>query len=370
MIMPDYDDSITNLACSIRKYFELDYKHNGISEIDKILKERNPKNVVVILYDGMGFNIMNRALDKDSFLVRNTIRDISSVVPCTTTAATTSMLSGLNPCEHGWLGWDLYVKPIDKVVTLFRNVIKDTEEEAASYNVARRYYPYKNITEGINEVGKYNSKILFPFGQGRYYDLNDMLDRIYYECKKDSKNYIYAYYEDPDSTMHDYGTDSDIAISKIKYINDKTEELSKRLGDDTLVIVTADHGHINSDYITLSDYPDLFNTLDCDISIEGRMCSFKIKKDMKDTFVELFNKYFSNDFILKTKEEILDMNLFGIGEENVLFRNSLGDYFALGISNKYFRYNDKSIMLLSMHAGFTEDEMRIPLICFMGGKNE
>ena len=71
MIKADYKDCITNLACSVRKYFEVEYKHNTLKEVDEVLEEVKPKNVVVILYDGMGFNILNRNLEKDSFLVKN-----------------------------------------------------------------------------------------------------------------------------------------------------------------------------------------------------------------------------------------------------------------------------------------------------------
>ena len=34
---PDYNDCITNVACSIQKYFNVDYKHNTISDIDEML---------------------------------------------------------------------------------------------------------------------------------------------------------------------------------------------------------------------------------------------------------------------------------------------------------------------------------------------
>ena len=152
MIMPNYKDSITNLACSIRKYFELDIKHNTIKEIDDLLNTGKYRNVVVILYDGLGFNIMNRCLEKDDFLVRNCLRDYSSIIPCTTTASTTSMLTGLNPCEHGWLGWDIYIKPENKIVTMFTNKIKDTTKDAGDYNVSRKYFCFKSITDEINEI--------------------------------------------------------------------------------------------------------------------------------------------------------------------------------------------------------------------------
>ena len=163
MIKADYKDCITNLACSIRKYFEVDYKHNTIKEVDEVLERVKPKNVVVILFDGMGYNILNRNLDKDSFLVKHCVRDYSSVVPCTTTASTTSMLSGMHPCEHGWLGWDLYIKPEELIVTMFTNKLKDTSIDARDYNVVRKYYDYNTITDDINNDGKYSSKILFTF---------------------------------------------------------------------------------------------------------------------------------------------------------------------------------------------------------------
>ena len=47
-ILPEYDNSIVSLASSIRRYFELDVYHNTLSDIDKILEEYKPKNVVVI----------------------------------------------------------------------------------------------------------------------------------------------------------------------------------------------------------------------------------------------------------------------------------------------------------------------------------
>lgn len=83
------------------------------------------------------------------------VREISSVTPSSTTASTTSMLSGLTPVEHGWLGWDLYIKPEEKIVTMFTNNLKDTDIPAARYNVAQKYFSYDSITDLINMKGKY-----------------------------------------------------------------------------------------------------------------------------------------------------------------------------------------------------------------------
>ena len=361
IIIPNYNDCIVNLACTIIKYFDLNYNHNTIEKIDKILEEKQPRNVVVILFDGMGSKLLKEKLPSNSFLVKHLHSEISSVVPSTTTAATTSMLSGLTPKEHGWLGWDLYIKEEGKIVTMFTNKLKDTDIEASDYNVARKYFPYDTITDLINKEGKYYSKIIFPFGDDPYKDIDDMFIKINDNLNKKDKNYIYAYYEDPDGIMHDTGTDSNDTLECFKIINEKVEEFTSKI-EDTLIIVLADHGHINCSEIILSNYKDIFDTLDGDIWIEGRMCSFKIKKGRKEEFKKLFNKYFKDDFVLKTKDEVIKENLFGDGIENKYFQSSLGDYFALAVGNKYFRYKKVDKIHKSTHAGFTVDEMMIPLI--------
>ena len=361
IVKPDYEECITNIACSVLNYFNAPIKHNTIKEIDGLLKT-NPKNVIVILYDGMGYNLINRILPIDSFLRQNMVKSISSVCPSTTTASTTSMLSGLNPCEHGWLGWDTYIKSEDKIVTLFKNTLKGSEEQAAPYFVADKYLYYDDIKKQIENVNGIAS-IIFPFGENNivYTDINDMNNKIIEESNKPGKRYIYAYFENPDAIMHLTGTSSNETKDTFKLIDDSTKDLSTKL-NDSLLIVTADHGHINSDKILIPEYNDFYNTIDGDISIEPRFCSFNIIKEKEEEFLNLFNKYFKDYFILKTKKEIIDEKWFGTGDEHKEFRDSIGDYVAIAISNKHFKYKEPNMNFISSHAGLTEDEMRIPLI--------
>lgn len=175
----DYNECITNLACSIRKYFDLEYKHNTLDYVDKILDENKPKNVVVILFDGMGSRILDRTLDKDDLFIKNKFKEITSVFPATTTAATTSMMTGLNPIEHGYTGWFSYIKPIDEVIALFTGENKVTQMPSDKWSdIKKKYFNYKIITEEINDAGKYRSRILFPFGEDSYKDLDNMLSII------------------------------------------------------------------------------------------------------------------------------------------------------------------------------------------------
>lgn len=362
IVYPNYNKCLTNVACSILKHFKLPHSHNSLPILDTYLEKTNYKNVLLLVYDGLGVDIIKKNLKEDSFLSRNVKDTITSVFPSTTAAATTSLLSGLNPCEHGWIGYDIYFKDIDKNVSIFSNKIKDTDEDAASYNVVNKLLSYETILDKINSLNKYKAYGLFPFGKNSYKDLNDMHKKIKEICSLDGKKYIYAYYNEPDHTMHRNGTNVDITKKLIEKLNTTTEQLVKEL-NDTLVIILADHGHIDTKVINLEiEYPDFTMMLKTNTSIEGRACAFWIKQEYKEIFANEFNKLFSKDFILIPSEDVLKNKMLGNGTHHPNLQASLGDYIAIGVGNRYFELHYYPDDMITHHAGITEDEMNIPLI--------
>ena len=363
IVRNNYNECLTNLACSIRKYFELAYKHNTLDYIDKILEEYQPKNVVTILCDGMGSNIMDRMLDKDSFLIKNRLKAITTVFPATTVAATTSMTTGLNPVETGMLGWDMYYKDLDRTISVFWSCDKEDPnhtplEEAKEYN--KKHMIRKTIEEEINEHGKYQGYTIFPFGEGCFKSVDEMFDRIEALCSQEGKKYIYVYDDEPDATMHKVGCDKPEVKKLIVELNDGIEALSKRL-TDTVIFVVADHGHHNIHNYYIKDYPDIEECLLRNTSLEPRAVNFFIKPDKKEVFVQLFNKHFGDDFNLYDMQDVIDSKLFGDGEENEIYRDALGDYLAIAKTDKAILHTG-GMVFESQHAGYTDDEIYVPLV--------
>ena len=359
----DYHECLTNLACSIRKYFNLDYKHNTLSYIDEILEKEKPKNVVTILCDGMGANILDRTLNYGDFLLEHKFKNIYTVFPATTVAATTSMMTGLNPVETGMLGWDMYFKDIDKVITTFVGSEKSDPthtplKEALEYR--RKHMITKTIMEEINEKGEYQGYIVSPYCDTPYNNISEMYETIKEKCLKPGRKYIYAYNPEPDSTMHAYGCNSEKAKKLIREINYEIEKLANEV-DDTIIFVVADHGHINIESIFLDNYPDIVDCLKMNTSLEPRAVNFFIKDDKKEEFEYLFNKYFKDYFDLYQMDDVIKSHLFGDGEENEIYRDALGDYLAIAKSNKSIIYGG-STPLVSQHAGYTDDEIFVPLV--------
>lgn len=360
-IKNNYNECITNVACSIRKYFELEYHHQTNSYIDKILEKYNPTNVVLILFDGMGSRILDKTLSKEDFFIKNKVKEITTVFPATTTAATTSIRTGLNPVEHNWLGWNTYIKPINKTITLFRNHEKGKDEICEEFLNVKDKLVTTTIADEINNNGKYKAMELFPFGDNPYQNLDDMLNIIKEETKKTGHKYIYAYDPEPDHTMHDFGPFSNETKTLIEERNKKVEELSNSL-EDTLLIVIADHGHIKVDNIYLENYPEIINTLERTPSLEQRAISFKIKEAKKEEFEQLFNKNLGEWFNLYPKEEVITSQLFGDGIPNELFESAIGDYIAIAENSNKCLVGEGDESLYSQHAGYTDDEVYIPLI--------
>ena len=152
----DYNNSIVNLACSILEYFGAESEHSTLKEVDELLKYQY-KNVVILLFDGLGVDTLQYHLSENVFFRKNLIKEYSSVFPPTTTSATTSIESGLTPLEHGWLGWSLYFSEINKIVNAFINTEKDTEIHVADYHVASQILPYKSIYEKIRDARMANA---------------------------------------------------------------------------------------------------------------------------------------------------------------------------------------------------------------------
>lgn len=363
IVKNNYNECLTNLACSIKKYFGLETKHNSIEYVDKLLSEKQPKNVVIILLDGMGSRILDRTLEKDSFLIKNKVKEITTVFPATTTAATISIRTGLNPIEHGWLGWNMYVSPIDKTITLFKDKEKGKEEICSDFLKVKDKLVQTTITDEINENTRYSSIELFPFGENKYSNLEEMLKIIKQECSKEGKKYIFAYNDEPDHTMHDYGPDSDEAKEKITIRNYKIERLCQEL-HDSIVMIIADHGHKKVEHIYLKNYPKIMDMLERTTSLEQRAVSFKVKKDYEEQFVNEFYKNFEKDFRLYSKSDIIKSNLFGDGDENELFRDAIGDYIAIAENSNKCIITDGDDVLKSQHAGYSDDEIYVPLIIY------
>lgn len=358
---PDYRNCIANLPNSVMRYFGVQPAGETLPLLDCYL-DGDYKNVVVILLDGMGVNILERNLDENGFFRSHLAGIYSSVFPPTTVAATTSALSGLQPCAHGWLGWDCYYPQIDQNVTVFSNRIQYTDTAAADYHVAGRYTAYTSLLDRFKQAGK-QAYAVTPFVPPHPHSFRKVCKRIKTLCRRPGKKYIYAYWNEPDHMMHEKGCYGDSSVQTLRALETQAQALCKKL-KDTIVIVTADHGHIDTENVCLTDYPSLTDCMVRMASIEPRALNLFIKDGMHAQFAETFNRLFGDDYLLLTKEEVLEKQLFGTEQVHPCFQSMLGDYLAVAVGCKTLFNTKEELAFRGVHAGLTVDEMRIPLIVY------
>ena len=79
-------------------------------------------------------------------------------------------------------------------------------------------------------------------------------------------------------------------------------------------------------------------------------------------YLRQYKKELGMYFKLYPKEEIIASKLFGDGIENGNFRYAIGDFIAIAEDSNKTIISNGDMELYSQHAGYTDDEVYVPLI--------
>lgn len=375
IVLPNYEHSILNTITSILKYYNVETNHTSLEKLDKELQKRY-KNVVFIILDGMGEHILTPISPKGYFK-QNEIECVTSVYPSTTTAALTTYYSGKAPYETGWIAWSQYFKEYGRAIDMLkhRESYKGEDIKGAKIDVFKEIVNYRPIFEQIEKaspnVNAYEVEPAYTEKRAkrsiRADNIDEIIENIVMLCENPGEKFILAYCDNPDGLLHKFGTDSIEVSDYIKETEQKIEKMCKELDEDTIVIISADHGHKNIEKAyTMLDYPEIQECLILPPSLESRTVAFWVKEDMRRQFEEKFNSVFGEEFLLMTKEEFLQKNLLGFGKKHPKIDDFIGNYIALSISSSIIRietfWSDGKPVKKSTHCGLTKEEMEVPVI--------
>ena len=72
------------------------------------------------------------------------------------------------------------------------------------------------------------------------------------------------------------------------------------------------------------------------------------------------------EFLDKTKEELLELNIIGVGEKHKKVDDFLGNFVAISVGDSIFRlqndYFEGKKVKISTHCGLCKEEMEVPII--------
>ena len=363
-VYPNYNRSILGIPNSLLRYYGAKTHHPSLPMLDQYLG-RDYQNVILIILDGMGVDMMKHNLSCLSFLRRHIRMQITSVFPSTTVAATTAYYSGLSPIEHGWLGWSPYFQDLKRVVELYTN--RDYYTNEPQDKPVTRKMGYCNICDQIVAADRdVKCTKIFPtfVDPAGPTDFDEFCLRIKQASQNPGRQFVLAYWPEPDHTSHDFGPHSPEVYRVLKDQNAKIKKMCADL-KDSLVIISADHGHTETQDTPINDYPEMMDCLAAPLSLDMRVKAVFLKPKRDREFVRLFHQYLAKDFMLIKTTEALKMKLFGPGKPHPYARGFLGDYLILSKGHKCLvqRFpNDCHHALKGGHSGLTAPEMIVPLI--------
>ncbi len=369
LIKPNFKRNIVNISATLAEFLGCP-NHKPTLPILKKELDKDYKNVVFLILDGMGINPININLKEDTIIRKHIKQVLTSTFPSTTTNATTSILTNEYPMEHGWFGWCMYFNELDKVVDIYLNRDTYTQEPIDNTFVKSvlPMKPYYKQARTDREISVVVPEFWKDDMQNRYTwaTPDEMFGCIEKLCKRKNKQFIYAYCDDPDHTMHIYGVSSKEANNIINKLNAGVEKISKL--NDTLLVVTADHGQVGIDgYIEIYKDKEIISMLEHPFVFEPRATGFYVKDGYENAFKKLFNQRYGEDFKLLKTENLIKQNYFG---GDCVGRNArfLPKYIAVGITNKLLLFGEEFTRFKGHHTSLTK-EMEVPLI-LIGNKGE
>ena len=217
--------------------------------------------------------------------------------------------------------------------------------------------PCKTVVEEMNDNGRRAYEVMPGFAPGGFDTFDEWLARIVELCNTESDAYIYAYWTEPDSCLHELGADAPAVKTLLRDMEQQIECALKQIRNKTDVLITADHGHTDIESLFIDDFPELLDCLLHPLSLESRCVSLFIKPEYLAEFPGLFNKHFGKWFKLVTKSEFEKQYLHA--ESPARF---IGDFVALATDKYDLKQRPDTIVLKSHHAGITPDELEIPVI--------
>ena len=391
--MMDYSNSSLALIASVLRYFGVDCPYRTLPAADRLFSD-TPRNVVLMLFDGLGCNLLEKHLPEDAFLRQNLEPVLSAVFPPTPTAATTTLECGVPPIAHGWLGWNLRFdkkvcaekwivpaypgmngdlwQPDGAVINLFPNTFAYTEGQKADKNrhIARSQMPTQTVFDRINAVGAARAEMISPFNAYAAKTIPSLCAALETLTQEEGRHYLYTYHNQPDHDIHDYGTDDARIGVLVRQINDAAAHLADIL-PDTLLLITADHGLTDTAWVPLAAHPELTSLLTCPPSVETRAMSLFVKDGCQTLFSERFNAAFGDIYTLYSHDEVLSGHLFGEGNAHPMTPSFIGDFLAVAKTDVSIdpAPDPDPDPFRAAHGGMTRAELEIPLIAYDTRRN-
>jgi hypothetical protein len=332
------------------------------------------ENVVLVLVDGLGDRYL-AARGAGGAIAGCRRGAMSSVFPSTTASAITTCYTGATPLEHGLTGWYTY---FGAAACVGAPLPFERRGERRPLGVAReRIFREPSFFDSlacrtivvtwrpIVDSG-YNQHHCGRAERRAYDTLDGLVEQTVAAVKSGrDRKYVYAYWPEYDSLAHRYGVASAEVRAQFEALDAAFAALMRRLaGTDTVVVLTADHGFLDSPADESVELPaQLAPLLRFPLCGERRV-AFCHVHDTK-SFLGRARQALGERAEVRPSRDLAEEGWFGPGRAHPDFAERIGDVTLLMNGRgtvKDWLAGEPRHLHIGNHGGASADEMQIPLV--------
>ena len=397
-VQPAYENqSIANVPATLCHWYGIPPIHGDPLRTEIIAPmEGKIKRIILLLVDALALHQLQTWMQAGKTPVWNRLLEngllapLTSIVPSTTTAAMTTFWSGRTPAEHGVLGYELWLKEYGMVTNMIAQAPMSFKSGHSSLSQAG-FVPENALA--VPTLGTHLMQHgVQPYSFQHYAILHSGLSRTFmkdvslqgYDTHAElwvnvrqlidthphERQYIWVYTGEFDGLGHHYGPDDERA--ELAFLNfshnfehNFIDRLTPQQRDETLVLLTADHGQVTTPpyrNLLLAHHPEFLNALHIKPTGENRLAYLHVKPGKARFIQEYVEEHWPDSFYLYESLKLLESGLFGAGEPDKHTIDRIGDLTLLARNQQYLWWSEDENILRGRHGGLTPKEMLVPFL--------
>jgi hypothetical protein len=328
---------------------------------------------VVVLVDGLGWNLLRRSVREVPYLASllGDARALTSGVPSTTVTSLGSVGTGLVPGQHGLVG---YMSRVPATGEVLNALTWETDltgrayqpkptffERATAAGVAVSTVTLQRFAEtGLTEAALRGGEFLgYEDDDGRGWTALTVAGSA-----RGARSVVYSYERALDHQGHASGCTSAEWRRQLVALDHRCRALRAALPDDVRMLVTADHGMIDipdERRVVVEDEPELLAGVTV-LAGEPRFRQLYVDRDRPERVADRWRDRLGANAWVRTRDEAIEEGWFGPVDDDL--RERYGHVLVALRNDRAVmtRSMPRELTLIGMHGSLTADEMLVPLL--------
>lgn len=326
---------------------------------------------VVFLVDGLGYELLRDHPDEAPYLhsLLDGAPPATVGVPSTTATSLTSLGTGLTPGTHGVVGFTSRIPGTDQLLNALKWSSKVDAREWQPHETAFGRLAAAGVRTTVVNKREFADSGLTIAGQrgAEFVGADRVGERLaaVLSASAGAPSVTYMYDGDLDWTGHRYGVDSMQWQQQLAMIDAAAEHLREELPPEIRILVTADHGMVDSareDRIDVDDEPELSDGVVL-LGGEARFRHVYCRAGAEDDVAATWRGVLRGRGEVVLRDDALARGWFGELSPHV--RPRLGD--VMVACRDRFAIERVSVFpyetrLIGLHGSLTSAEMLIPIL--------